>query len=151
MIRHQDQKTVVMTFPVAIVDDASFTTIEVDTKGWDYAQIFICVGFTDIAMAALAVTEADVTATSHANVTGLIFATSNNIAGSTSALPTSDDDNKLWRCDIDLRYRKRFLDLTMTAGNGSTGTFAVAWCVLSRGRTAPITAAQAGCEEILRV
>lgn len=147
----QNTKFVSMTPPAAIVDNTSYTTAEVDTKGWDYAQIYCYLGATDIAMAALAVTESDTTGSGHANVTGLVVGTSTNIDGSTSALPTSTDDNKCMIFDIDLRGRKRFLDLTATAGDGSTGTYMTAWCILSRGKEAPVSSSERGADEVLRV
>ena len=52
----QNVKLVNLTPPAAIVDDASFTVAELDTKGWDYAQIVVQLGATDTAMTALAVT-----------------------------------------------------------------------------------------------
>lgn len=147
----QHQKIMGVTFPVAILDDSSWTTVEVDTKGWDYAQYYVMLGATDIALTAMAVTESDASGSGHANVTGLVSATSTNIAGSTSALPTAAQDNKIWCFDIDLKTRKRYLDLTLTIDDGTVGGFAVAWCVLSRGETAPVTAAERGCQEICRV
>jgi len=151
MIHGQNHKLVMMTFPVAIKDNASWTTVEVDARGWDYAQIYVAIGATDIAIAAMAVTESNTTGSGHANVTGLVMGTSANIAGSTSALPSATDDEKVWCFDIDMKTRKRFLDLTLTAGDGTAGTYAVAWCILSRGEKAPTTAAARGCEEVLRV
>lgn len=151
MVEAQNAKWVAITPPVAIVDNASWTTTEVDTLGWDYAEIVVLLGATDIAMAALAVTESDTSGSGHANVTGLVWGTSSNIAGSTSALPSATDDNTFQVAQIDLRGRKRYLDLTMTAGNGTAGTYAVALCRLSRGAIAPNTAAEAGADEILRV
>jgi len=50
-------KLVSVTPPAAIIDNASATTAEVDTKGWDHARYIIYVGATDIAMAALNLTE----------------------------------------------------------------------------------------------
>ena len=126
--------------------------MEVDTKGWRYATYVVNIGATDVAMTALAVTESDTTGSGHANVTGLVTGTSTNIAGSTSALPTSTADNDLRIFDIDLQGRKRFLDLTATAGDGSTGTYLSAICILSDGEIGPITAAERGASiDILRV
>lgn len=147
----QNTKFVSMTPPAAIVDNTSYTTAEVDTKGWDYAQIYCYLGATDVAMTAMAVTESDATGSGHANVTGLVVGTSANIDGDTSALPTSTDDNKCMIFDIDLRGRKRFLDLTATAGDGTAGTYMTAWCILSKGASAPITVANRGADEVLRV
>ena len=151
MIHAQNQKIVTITPPAAIVDNSAFTTAEIDTKGWDYAQIYVHLGATDIAMTALQVTEADVTNTSHVAITGLVHGTSDNIDGSTSAIPTSTADNDIICFDIDLKGRKRFIDLNATAGNGSAGTYMTAWCVLSRADAAPINMADRGCASILRV
>jgi hypothetical protein len=151
VIESQKSKIVAVTVPVAIVDNASWTTIEVDTKGFEYATYYVMLGASDIAMTALAVTESDTAGSGHANVTGLIFGTSTNTAGSTSTLPSATDDGLIFGFEIDLRPRKRYLDLTATAGNGAAGTFAVAWCELSRAHTTPDTATERGASQILRV
>lgn len=144
-------KLVGITPPAAIIDDASATTAEIDTLGFDYCQIVVYLGATDIAMTALAVTESDTAGSGHANVTGLIWGTSSNIAGSTSTLPSATDDNKFFVADIDLRGRKRYLDLTATIGNGAAGTYFTAFAVLSRKEGGITTAAERGAQEILRV
>jgi hypothetical protein len=108
------------------------------------------VGATDIAMAALKLQTSD-TDSSYADLTGAIFGTSTNIDGSTSALPTATDDNKVFVIEVDLRGKKRYFDLVATAGNGTAGTYFSAVAVLSRGEIAPITAAGRGADEILRV
>jgi len=150
MINEQNTKLVAVTVPDAIVDNASFTTTEVDTKGWDYATYYVMLGATDIAMAALAVTESDTAGSGHTNVSGLVFGTSNNTSGTASTLPSATDDGLIFAMEIDLRNRKRYLDLTSTAGNGTLGTYAAAWCVLSRCGTTPDTAAERGCSQVLR-
>jgi hypothetical protein len=156
VIHNQCQKVVNVLPPVAIVDNASWTTNVIDTLGWDYCTIYFCLGANDIAIAALKVQEADAAAsatalTNGADVTGLVFGTSTNIAGSTSALPADDEDGNVFAFDIDLKGRKRYLDLVATNGDGTAGGFASAFAVLSRGEQAPVTAAQRGCVEILRV
>lgn len=150
-IAAQNCKLVSVTPPQVIVDDASWTTAEVDTLGFSYAKIVVYLGASDIAFAALAVTESDTTGSGHANVTGLVFGTSTNIDGSTSAVPSATDDNKFFVCDIDLRGRKRFLDVTATAGNGTNGSYATIWCELSRADETPVTMAQRGAAQVLRV
>lgn len=144
-------KWVAITPPGAIVDNTSYTTTEVDTAGWDYMEIVVLLGATDIAMAALAVTESDTSGSGHANITGLVWGTSTNIAGSTSALPSATDDNKFQIAQIDLRGRKRYIDVTATAGNGTNGTYATILARLSRGENTPTTATQMGADEVLRV
>jgi hypothetical protein len=151
MIGAQDVKFLSVTPPAVIVDNASLTTTEIDTLGWDYATYIVYMGATDIAMTALAVTESDVTASGHANVTGLIWATSANIDGSTSALPTAGDDNTFQVAQINLVGRKRFLDLTATVGDGTAGQYTAVLCILSRGKIGPNTVAESGCNELLRV
>lgn len=151
MIPMQNVKFVSVTPPVAIVDDASWTTTEIDTLGWDYCTICVYLGATDIAVAALTLTESETAGSGHANVTAGIWGTANNHAGSSSTLPSATDDNKMFLYEIDLRDRMRYLDLTFTAGDGSAGTFAVAIAVLSRGNMGPTTVAERGdIVEILR-
>ena len=92
-------------------------------------------------MATLKVQESDDSGMSGAaDVSGLVFGTSTNIAGSTSTLPSATDDNKFFIFEIDLRARKRYLDLSATAGDGAAGTYMAAWVELSRAETAPVSA-----------
>jgi hypothetical protein len=150
-VEAQNVKVIRVIDPAAIVDNASWTTEEIDTKGFDYCQVHCFVGATDIAHAALKVQESDTSGSGFADVTGLVFGTSTNTDGSTSTLPSATDDNKFFIFDIDLRGRKRFLDLVATAGNGALGTFMAAWAVLSRAGETPMTAAERGASQILRV
>ena len=151
MVNAQARKIVRVIDPAAIVDNASFTTQEIDTRGFDYAQIVCYLGATDIAHAALKVQESDTSGSGFADVTGLVFGTSNNTAGSASTLPSATDDNKFFTFDIDLKSRKRYLDLVATAGDGAVGTFMAAWCVLSRAGETPMSAADRNESQILRV
>ena len=81
---------------------------------------------------------------SYADVTGLVYVTSTNSAGSTSSLPSADNDGGLFAFHIDLRKVKRYLDLVATAGNGSLGTYLSAFAILSRGAEAPNSATERG-------
>jgi hypothetical protein len=145
-------KLVAVTPPAAIVDNAAYTTTAVDTLGFRFARFVVFLGATDIAMAGLKVQESDDSGMSGAaDITGAVFGTSANDTGSTSAVPSATDDNKFFTVEIDLRGRKRYLDLVGTAGDGAAGTFLVAWCELYRGETIPTTAAQKGVDENLRV
>lgn len=150
MIHAQHTKLVSITPPAAKVDNGSYTTASIDTNGWDYCKVTVYLGDTDIAMTALKMQESD-TDGSYADITGLVFGTSANIAGSTSTLPSATDDNKFFVFDIDLRGRKRYLDLVATAGDGATGTYLTAWAELSRGKNGPVTAAERGASQILRL
>lgn len=147
----QNFKVVNLTPPAAIIDNKSATVAELDTNGYDYCQIMVILGATDIAMTALKVTESDTSGSGHADVTGLIFGTSTNTAGSTSALPTATDDNDIFLFEIDLRYRKRYLDVTATVGDGTAGAYVTIIALLSRGNEPPFTATERGINQILRV
>lgn len=147
-----NQKFVSITPPAAIVDNASYTTAAVDTKGFDYATIYCYLGATDVDMTALKVQESDDSGMSGAaDVTGLVYGTSTNKAGTTSALPISTDDNLCFAFSIDLRGRKRYLDVVATAGNGSTGTYMTAFAMLSKAEMSADTAAQRGLADVLQV
>jgi hypothetical protein len=152
MIHQQNEKIINMCTDMT-VDNTSFTTTEIDTAGYAYLQIVCAFGNVPANMAALAVTESDTTGSNHANVTGLIVGTSNTIAGATSSLPAaSGGDGGVWIFDIDLRGRKRFIDLTATAGNGSaTPTEMCALAILSRAQVSCETATERGAAQILRV
>lgn len=152
----QNVKKFVVTPPAAIYDNASLTCNVIDTAGYDAVAIDLVLGATDIAMTTLKVQESDTKSsatalTSGADVTGLVYGTSNNIAGSASALPTADDDNKVFRFEIDCRYRKRYLLLVATCGNGAAGTYAMAIADLHRAAISDTSASDRGCGDILRV
>jgi hypothetical protein len=144
-------KLVNLTPPAAIIDNSAVTVAELDTKGWDHARIIVILGATDIAMSALKVTESDTTGSGHADVTGLVYGTSTDIDGSTSVLPTADDDNGIFVFDIDLRGRKRFLDMGATVGDGAAGTYVTIIAELFRGDTMPTTVAGHGCAGMLKL
>lgn len=147
----QKTKKLIVVSPAAIVDDASWTTNEIDTKDWDYAVIDVVIGATDIAMVALKVQESDVSGSGFSDITGLDMDGDTDIDGNTAALPAADDDDSIVSFEIDLRNRKRYLDLVATAGNGTAGTYLAAIVTLSRGDVTKVSASDRGCETILRV
>lgn len=156
MISDSRSKVVIVLAPAAIIDNASPTTNVIDCSGYSYCNIYAVLGATDIAVTALKVQESDVAAsatalTSGADVTGLIYGTSANTAGSTSTLPSATDDNKVFAFEIDCRKRKRYLDVAATMGDGTAGGYLSIIAVLSRGDSTPATAAERGCAQILRV
>jgi len=151
MHHEQLSKTFMVTAPGALVDDASLTTVEIDTLGYDACEIIVIQGATDIAMTALAVTESDTSASGHANITGLVWGTSNNIDGSASTLPSATDDGLFQIAQINLAGRKRYLDVTATVGDGSVGGYYAVIARLSRAEESPTTIAQFGANEVLRV
>lgn len=146
-----DRKLFVITPPAAIVDNAAFTTAEIDTLGFRFIEIFVMLGATDIAFTVLKVQESDVSGSGFADIVGTRFGTDNQDTGAISVLPSATDDNKIFKFEIDLRGRKRYLDLNLTIGDGTVGGFAVAWAELHRGENAPTTAAQKGVAQNMRV
>jgi hypothetical protein len=145
MIAAQDCKTVIVVASQAITDNAAWvgttgsTPVVVDTLGYHYAVVNWHVGATDIAQASLIVNTDDDSA--GASPTALYTFG----AVGKMALPTSTDDNGLWKLGIDLRRITtdgRYL--TITAVNGATGAFATCWIDLWRGDTSPTSATQHG-------
>lgn len=151
MSKLHDAKFVQVIAPAAIVDDASWTTNVVDTIGFNYATFIFNLGATDIAMAALKLQESDASGSGYTDVSGADLASATDIDGAATALPSATDDNNLVVIQVDLRGRKRFLDLVATAGNGASGTFASAVCILSQADVAPESVTAAGCETLVRI
>ena len=148
----QQDKWVSVTPPAAIVDNASLSTATIDTAGFAYLRVFLYLGAMDIAMTALKLQESDDSGMSGAvDITGLVYGTSNGISGSASALPTATDDNKCFTFEVDLRGRKRYIDLVATCGDGAAGTYATAFALLSRAGDVPVSASERGFGNILRV
>lgn len=152
MIIGQDIKVLNITPPVASVNNTSALTTTIDTLGWDFCKILVEFGVMDAALTVCKVQESDFANMSGgADITGLVSGTSLNIAGATSALPTSTADNTVYIFDIDLKARKRYLDAVITVGSaGTTGAFIAAQALLFRGEQSATTAAQQGALEVLR-
>lgn len=151
MMELQRIKFFSVTPPAVIIDDASVVTAQIDTKGFEECVIVVYLGATDVPMTALAVTESDDNGSGHSNVTGLIWGTSANIDGDTSVLPSATDDNKFQIAQINLKNRKRYLDVTATIGDGTAGTYITILAILSRANESPSTVAETGANEALRV
>lgn len=137
--------------PRAILNNASWTTEEIDTAGYHYATIIFELGATDIALTALKVQESDETGDNFADIPGTVLGDSVDIDGVATALPSATDDNNVVVFQIDLNGRKRFLDLVATIGNGSTGGFASAVVILTKADVAPESVTASGCETLVRV
>jgi hypothetical protein len=136
----QNVKVVNVTPPAAIVDNASFTTTTIDTFGFNKVAIYFSLGATDIAMTALKLQESDDSGMSGAaDITGAVYG-----ASGAPALPTADDDNKVFGFFVDLKGRKRYIDVVATAGNGSVGTFGACTAHLYNPLTTEDNATQRG-------
>lgn len=156
MIGAQNNVFFSVTPPAAIVDNAAVVCNVIDTAGCDYCEVFCYVGATDIATVALKIQESDTksnttTLTSGADVTGLVYGTSANVAGSTSALPSSTADNTCLKFEIDTRYRKRYLLPVLTGGDGAAGSYYTVFALLSKAEIQPTSASARGYGDILRV
>lgn len=152
MISAQATKYLNVTPPVAAVNNANTLTTTIDTIGFDYAQVIVNLGVSSTSgISALKIQESDYSNMSGgADVTGLVYGTSNGLAGTTSALPVHTDDNKIFAFEIDLRGRKRYLDLICTVDNAGTGCFVSAVAILSRAEQSPETATLKGVADCLR-
>jgi hypothetical protein len=136
----QNVKVVNVTPPAAIKDNASFATTTIDTLGFNKVAIYFALGATDIAMTALKVQESDDSGMSAAaDITGAVYG-----ATGAPALPSADDDNKIFGFFIDLKGRKRYLDVVATAGDGSAGTFGACTAHLYNPLTTEDNATQRG-------
>ncbi|MCU0871774.1 MAG: hypothetical protein MUE50_05470 [Pirellulaceae bacterium] len=149
----QHTKVVACIPPGVIKDDASFVAVEIDTLGFDFLQVIIALGATDIAMAALKLQESETAGGGggYTDIDGCDLATDNDAYGSAAALPSADDDNKLIIMEVDLRAgRMRYVNLLATAGNGSAGTYLSAIGILSRSTKGVYSAADRGADTVMR-
>lgn len=149
---HTCCKFVGVTPPAAIVDNAAFTTAAIDTLGFAYAEIFVYFGAMDIAATVLKVQESNASdMTGATDITGTRVGTDANDTGSTSTLPSATSDNTVFKFEIDLRGRKRYLDVLLTGGDGTAGTYCTVFALLSRGAQVPTTASEKGVAQLMRV
>lgn len=132
------------------VDNAAYTTTEIDTLGFAYCTIIASFGNVPANVAAMTVTESDTAGSGHAAF--ITVGTTAAIDGDTSALPTAaDGDGKSLVFEVDMKGRKRYLDLTCTAGNGSgTVTEMSAVAILHQGDISVETEAERGADQIIR-
>lgn len=146
-------KLVSITPPGAKVDDASATTAAIDCRGYDYLRVIVYLGDTDIAMAALKLQESNDNGSSdaYADITGAVFGTSTGLSGSASTLPSATGDNAFYVFIVDLKGRKRYIDLVATGGDGSTGAYITALGELYRGEEQLFTPTGLGASQVLLV
>lgn len=126
-----------VTPPAAIVDNAAFTTGEIDTVingvKYNYLTIMVTFGATDIAITAFALQQSDTSGSGFANVSGFV-------GGTDFTLPSATADNGIYIFQVDLRGKKRYFDVSLTAGDGAAGTYAVVHAILTRPAETPVTA-----------
>jgi hypothetical protein len=136
-----------VTAPTAINDNTAYTTTTIDTLGYDELLFEIAFGAMDIAVAALKLQESNDSGMSGAtDITGADFSVS------PATLPSATDDNHFFGIHVRLGgQRKRYMDLSFTAGDGSSGTYASVNAILGRGEADPSTAATRGFTQLLTV
>ena len=138
MLSLQNFKFVNVTPPAAIIDNAAAVTAAVDTKGFDECAFLVQLGALDIAVAALKLQESDSAGSGYTDIAGADFSVS------PLTLPSATDDNKLYLITVNLVGRKRYLDLSLTLGDGAAGTYVAVLAILGRGQQTPATAANRG-------
>lgn len=118
--------------PAAILDNTSATSTEIDTLGADYLTVVVILGATDIALTALKLTESDSAGSGHADISGADFDGGTDTDGNTLALPSATDDDQVMMFQVNLVGRKRYIDITATFGDGTSGGFISAAAILTK-------------------
>ena len=140
--------------PQVLVNGSAWTSNVIDTRDFAYCEILVQLGALDAALTVLKVQEADVgsgsTLTNGADVTGLVFGTSVGSALSASTLPAATADNNLYALNIDLKGRKRYLQIQATIASGSAGGYLAALARLSRDAVNPSDTTGFGCAQVLQ-
>lgn len=134
----QNCKFVNTTPPAAIIDNAAATTAALDTKGFDSVVFIVQLGALDIAVSVMKLQESDTSGSGYTDITGADFSVS------PLTLPAATDDNKIYGIFVNLAGRKRYLDLSLTLGDGAAGTYVSVLAILSRGQQVPATATNRG-------
>lgn len=136
-----------VTAPVAVNDNTAYTTTTIDTLGYDELLIEVAFGAMDIAVAALKLQESD--SSNMASATDISGA---DFSVSPATLPSATDDNHFYGIHVKLGGpRKRYMDLSFTAGDGAVGTYASVNAILAKGEIEPSTAATRGFTQLLTV
>lgn len=141
MIQLTQTKDVVSVEPQARINNAAVTCAAVDRRNFDYANVKLILGATDVGLTVCKLQESDDNVT-FADVPGADFSVS-------GVLPASTDSNKVFEWDVDLRGRKRYLRPAITVGNGTSGAFVTVLAQLFRGEQAPATPAARGAAQVL--
>jgi hypothetical protein len=128
-----------VTPAAAIVDNAAVTTGAIDCMGFSKLLIVVCLGALDIAIAAMKLQESDAS-----NMSGATDVTGADFSVAPLTLPGASDDNKMYGIFVELRGRKRYLDLSLTAGDGAAGTYVSVVAILDGGAEHPSTATERG-------
>ena len=151
MIPLQMTKFINSVPPAVLVDGATLALTEIDCLGWDYATIMLITGATDIGVTAMILTDGDTSGSGHANITLSNFDGQADVEGGTAVLPSATDDNGIFVWELDLKKRKRYIDATITVGDGTVGGYYTVVTILSRGAKPPVGMTARGCVGIIRI
>ena len=137
--------------PAAKVNDGAAAPAVIDTAESSYCEVLVALGAADAAQTTLSVTECDTDNGAFTAITGLVYGASQTSDGVTvSTLPQAADADGLFLFNIDLKGRKRFLQLNCTVADGSAGDYVAAVARLTRLETSPRTAAEMGVAGVLQ-
>lgn len=129
--------------PGAIVDNAAFTTDIIDMKGVKEALFVVQFGAMDIAAAVFKLTESE-----DSGMSGAVDVSGADFSVSPLTVPSATDDNLLFLIHVVNRgNRKRYLDVSLTGGDGTAGTYAAGVVLLAKQDTQPNTAAEQGADQ----
>lgn len=144
----QAEKFVAITPPAVIVDNAAFTTAAIDTLGFNECLIVVHLGALDIAFAAMKLQESEAS-----NMSGAVdIAGADLSVAANGTLPIDTVDNTFIAFHVKTGgQRKRYIDLVMTGGDGSAGTYATAFAILGKGNTTPSNTANRGTGQFISV
>lgn len=147
MIHAQNDKVVPLAGPVTVSTSAA-TTASIDTRGFAYAVFDVAMApatatNSSAKFAVLTLTEGDTTS-SYAAATGFTGTTNSTAATGEFVLPVQNNTSvaAVHRLYVDLKSRKRYLKLSVTAPASHTTIYAQ--CRLSRAATAPDTDTERG-------
>lgn len=144
----QAEKFVAITPPAVIVDNAGFVSAAIDTLGWNECLVVVHLGALDIVFAAMKLQESEDSGMSGAvDIAGADLSVAAN-----GVLPPATADNTFIAFHVKTGgQRKRYIDLIMTGGDGSAGTYATAFAILGKGNTTPSNAANRGTGQFISV
>ena len=147
----QEMRLVQITPPQILVNANSWTCAEIDTLGYDYCLIVVQLGVLAADMTALRLTESNNAGQDHVNIDAATLANAKaiNIDGDVSALPVAADDDTFQVFELDLRARRRYLQLVATAGAGNS--YLSAFAILTRAKTKPVTMEDHNVDELIRI
>lgn len=133
-----------------VLDAATATSYVIDTAGLDYVSVDVIIGATDIALTELKIQESDAitnstTLTSGTDVAGLVYGANG------STLPSATDDNKIFSFEINTQARKRYLQVVVTAGNGTVGAAVSAQYTANKVSNMTLDAAGKGVAAVLNL